>query len=74
MYTKKDFKCVDGFYYIGNVIDIDGNPWVEEEQLELIIMELNNGSEIEEMKLDKSVAFIQFINNINDSVNYIHLN
>jgi hypothetical protein len=74
MYTKKDFKCVDGFYYIGNVIDVDGNPWVEEEQLELIIMELNNGSEIEEMKLEKSVAFVQFTNNINDSVNYIHLN
>ena len=74
MYTKKDFKCVDGFYYIGNVIDLDGNPWVEEEQLELIIMELNNGSEIEEMKLEKSVAFVQFTNNINDSLNYIHLN
>lgn len=74
MYTKKDFKYVDGFYYIGNVIDVDGNPWVEEEQLELIIMELNNGSEIDEMKLDKSVAFVQFTNNINDSVNYIHLN
>jgi len=42
-YTKEDFKCVDGLYYIGDVIDVDGNPWVEEEQLELIILELNNG-------------------------------
>jgi len=42
MYKKSDFKCVDGFYYIGDVLDVDGNPWVEEEQLELIIIELNN--------------------------------
>ena len=43
MYIKEDFKCVDGLYYIGNVIDVDGNPWVDEEQLELLILELNNG-------------------------------
>ena len=42
MYTKEDFKCVDGLYYIGNILDIDGNPWVDEEQLELLILELNN--------------------------------
>ena len=42
MYTKEDFKCVDGVYYIGNVIDVDGNPWIDEEQLELLILELNN--------------------------------
>jgi len=45
MYKKSDFKCVDGLYYIGDVIDVDGNPWVDEEQLELIILELNNGWE-----------------------------
>jgi len=43
MYTKEDFKCVDGLYYVGHLIDIDGNPWVDEEQLELFIIELNNG-------------------------------
>jgi len=43
MYKKSDFKCVDGLYYVGDVLDVDGNPWVEEEQLELIIEELNNG-------------------------------
>ena len=42
MYKKEDFKCVDGFYYIGNVINVDGNPWIDEEQLELLILELNN--------------------------------
>jgi len=43
MYTKDDFKCVDGMYYVGDVIDVDGSPWVFEEDLELIILELNNG-------------------------------
>jgi hypothetical protein len=43
--SKKDFVCVDGFYYIGDVIDVDGNPWVDEEQLELILLEINNGIE-----------------------------
>ena len=40
--NKQDFKCVDGLYYIGNILDIDGNPWFDEEQLELIIEEINN--------------------------------
>ena len=40
--NKQDFKCVDGLYYIGNLLDVDGNPWVDEEQLELIIEEINN--------------------------------
>ena len=40
--NKQDFKCVDGLYYIGNILDIDGNPWLDEEQLELIIEEINN--------------------------------
>jgi hypothetical protein len=40
--SKEDFKCVDGFYYVGDVIDVDGNPWVDEETLELIILEINN--------------------------------
>ena len=43
MCTKDDFKCVDGMYYVGDVIDVDGSPWVFEEDLELIILELNNG-------------------------------
>jgi len=53
MYTKDDFKCVDGFYYIGDVIDVDGNPWVDEEQLELIILELNNGWEDYQASIDQ---------------------
>jgi len=30
-------KCVDGFYYVGHLLEVDGNPWVDEEQLKLII-------------------------------------
>lgn len=40
--NKEDFECVDGFYYIGDILDLDGNSWVDEEQLELIIEELKN--------------------------------
>jgi len=53
MYKKSDFKCVDGLYYIGDVIDVDGNPWVDEEQLELIILELNNGWEDYQATIDQ---------------------
>ena len=53
MYKKSDFKCVDGLYYIGDVIDVDGNPWVDEEQLELIILELNNGWEDYQVAVDQ---------------------
>ena len=41
--TKEDFECVEGMYYIGNVVHIDGSLWVNEETLELIIEEINNG-------------------------------
>jgi len=38
---KDDFMFVDGFYYVGYVLDVDGNPWVDEEQIDEIIKELN---------------------------------
>ena len=41
MYKKEDFKCVDGMYYVGDVIDVDGNPWVWEHELEKLINDLN---------------------------------
>ena len=40
---KSDLKCIDGFYYIGDIIDVDGNPWVDEETVELILLEVNAG-------------------------------
>jgi len=44
-YTKEAFKCVDGMYYAGDVFDIDGDGWVSEEQLELLLLEFNSGVE-----------------------------
>jgi hypothetical protein len=41
MYSKLDFECKEGMYYVGDVVDVDGNPWVNEETLELILLELN---------------------------------
>ena len=72
MYRKEDFKCVDGWYYIGNIIDMDGSPWVLEHQLEIIISDLNNGHKIFELK--PPLDFVPFTNNINDAINYINLN
>jgi hypothetical protein len=39
--TLKDLKCVDGFYYIGHLVDVDGNPWVEEVDAQAILDQLN---------------------------------
>jgi len=74
--TKEDFKEYDGLFYVGHVIDVDGSPWVDEEQLELIIEELNAGV------TDGPVTFV--VNGRKDVIftpimpeqelNYIHLN
>ena len=37
----KELKCVDGLYYIGDLIDVDGNPWVERDQAIEIIRQVN---------------------------------
>ena len=42
-FTKDDFEEYDNMYFVGHVVDIDGSPWVDEEQLELILEELNDG-------------------------------
>ncbi len=74
--TKEDFKEYDGLFYVGHVIDVDGSPWVDEEQLELIIEELNAGV------TDGPITFL--VNGRKDVIftpimpeqelNYIHLN
>jgi len=42
-YTKSSFKEVNGMYYVADVFDVDGNGWVNEEQLELLLHEFHNG-------------------------------
>lgn len=39
--TKTELKQRDGMYYIGHIVDIDGDGWVDEETAELILVEYN---------------------------------
>ena len=41
--TLNDLFCVDDYYYVGDIADVDGNPWVEQEDAELILLEYNAG-------------------------------
>tara|TARA_Y100000813_G_C23838173_1_gene200719 strand:+ start:189 stop:323 length:135 start_codon:yes stop_codon:yes gene_type:complete len=43
--TKTELKEKDGMYYIGDIVDIDGDGWVDEETAELILVEYNAGVE-----------------------------
>ena len=43
--TKTELKERDGMYYIGDIVDIDGDGWVDEESAELILVEYNAGVE-----------------------------
>ena len=40
---KTDLKEIDGMYYVGHLIDIDGSGYVDEETAELILLEHNAG-------------------------------
>lgn len=41
--NKTELTQQDGMYYVGHLIDIDGSGYVDEETVELILMEYNNG-------------------------------
>lgn len=41
--TIKDLKEIDGLFFVGEIADVDGSPWVDLETAELILLELNNG-------------------------------
>jgi hypothetical protein len=36
-----DLKCYDDWYYVGDIIDMDGPGWVIEEEAQKIIEEYN---------------------------------
>jgi len=40
---KQDLTQLDGKYYVGHLIDINGSGYVDEETAELILLEYNNG-------------------------------
>ena len=41
--NKTDLTQHDGKYYVGHIIDIDGDGYVDEETAELILLEYNAG-------------------------------
>ena len=41
--NKTDLTQLDGKYYVGHLIDIDGSGYVDEETAELILLEHNAG-------------------------------
>ena len=41
--TKTDLKELDGMYYIGDIVDVEGDGWVDEETAELLLLEYNAG-------------------------------
>jgi len=40
---KTDLTQLDGLYYVGHLIDMDGSGYVDEETAELILLEYNSG-------------------------------
>lgn len=42
----EDLKCMDDLYYVGDVYDVDGNPWVDK-QSALEIIDIVNKEELE---------------------------
>ena len=42
---KTDLTQLDGMYYVGHLIDMDGSGYVDEESSELILLEYNGVTE-----------------------------
>jgi hypothetical protein len=74
MFTKDNFPQHDGLYYVGNIVDVDGDGWVDEEQIELIIEELNAGVDDDESLIifRPDLAYVPFTQD--NKINFIHLN
>jgi len=77
-FTKEDFEEYDGMFFVGHVVDVDGSPWVDEEQMELILEELNDGVSDSDEPVTfavpgrKDVIFTTLMPE--QELNYIHLN
>ncbi len=71
-FVKEDFVCRHGFYYVGHIVS--EVEWVDEEQLELILMELNAGvtdTVVFSVPNRKDIVWIPMFG---DKTNFIHLN
>lgn len=73
-FVKEDFVCRHGWYYVGHVVDVDGSPWVDEEQLELILEELNAGVTDEVVFAVPDRKEVIWTPLFDTETNYIHLN
>ena len=71
-FEKSDFVCKHGFYYVGHVID--DAEWVDEEQLELILMELNAGVTSNNVFAVPDRNDVVWVPLFDSKTNYIHLN
>jgi len=45
MIQLSDLREFDGLYYVGDIADVDGNPWVDTETAEVILTEVNESTE-----------------------------
>ena len=45
MIQLSDLQEIDGLYYVGDIADVDGSPWVDLETAELILTEVNGSIE-----------------------------
>lgn len=41
--TLNDLRQIDDWFYVGDIVDIDGDGWVSKEDAELILLEYNAG-------------------------------
>lgn len=39
--TLQDLECYDEMYYVGDILDVDGDGWVNQETAELVLLEYN---------------------------------
>ena len=71
-FVKEDFVCRHGWYYVGHVIQ--ETEWVDEEQLELILMELNAGVTSNNVFAVPDRNDVVWVPLFDSKTNYIHLN
>lgn len=39
----QNLKEIDGLFFVGDIADVDGSPWVDRETAELCLFEFNQG-------------------------------
>ena len=59
---------------MGNIIDVDGDGWVDEETVELIIEEMNAGVDQVMFSVPGQPSVVYHPTMPEDKFNYIHLN